>query len=100
MLLTRPAELATQWQESIHSLRGLSNVIDIRTIGLIAGIELAPREGQPGARGYETFVKAFEKNVLIRFIGDVLALSPPPILEFDQIDQIVSTLRSVLAELR
>ncbi|MFZ2107039.1 MAG: aminotransferase class III-fold pyridoxal phosphate-dependent enzyme [Roseiarcus sp.] len=99
MLLTRGAELATQWQEAIHSLRGLSNVIDIRTIGLIAGIELAPREGQPGARAYETFVKAFEKNVLIRFTGDVPALSPPLILEFDQIDQIVSTLRSVLAEL-
>ena len=65
MLLTRGAELAPQWQEAIHSLRGLSNVIDIRTIGLIAGIELAPREGQPGARAYETFVKAFEKNVLI-----------------------------------
>ena len=100
MLLTRSAELAIQWQEPIHSLRGLSNVIDIRTIGLIAGIELAPREGQPGARAYETFVKAFEKNVLICFTGDVLALSPPLILEFDQIDQIVSTLRSVLAELR
>ena len=78
----------------------MSNVIDIRTIGLIAGIELAPREDQFGARAYETFVKAFEKNVLIRFTGDVLALSPPLILEFDQIDQIVSTLRSVLAELR
>jgi beta-alanine--pyruvate transaminase len=72
MLLTRNAELATQWQEPIHSLRGLSNVIDIRTIGLIAGIELAPREGQPGARAYETFVTAFEKNILIRFTGDVL----------------------------
>jgi beta-alanine--pyruvate transaminase len=69
-------------------------------VGLIAGIELAPREGQPGARAYETFVKAFEKNVLIRFTGDVLVLSPPLILKFDQIDQIVLTLRSVLAELR
>lgn len=69
-------------------------------VGLIAGIELAPREDQLALALTRPSSRPSRKKVLIRFTGDVLALSPPLILEFDQIDQIVSTLRSVLAELR
>ena len=75
------------------------HVIDIRTIGLIAGIELASRDGQLGARAYEAFVKAFEKGLLIRVTGDIIALSPPLILEGAQIDEIASTLKTVLADI-
>jgi beta-alanine--pyruvate transaminase len=95
-LLTRGAKLADKWQDAIHELKGLPNVIDIRTIGLIAGIELAPRANTPGARAYEAFVKAFESGLLTRVTGDVIALSPPLIIEAAQIDRIVSVLNDVL----
>ncbi|WP_131113796.1 aspartate aminotransferase family protein [Lichenihabitans psoromatis] len=97
-LLTRGADLAETWHDAIHSLKGLPNVIDIRTIGLIAGIELAPRAGAPGTRAYEAFVKAFEKGLLVRTTGDIIALSPPLIIEREQITTLVSMLGDVLKQ--
>lgn len=95
-LLTRGAELGKTWEDAVHSMRGLPHVIDVRNLGLVAGIELQPREGAPGARAYEVFVKAFEKGILIRYTGDILALSPPLIIEPAQIDQLVTTLKDVI----
>jgi beta-alanine--pyruvate transaminase len=96
-LLTRGASLSTQWQEAVHSLRDSPLVIDVRNIGLVAGIELQARTGSPGARAYEVFIKAFEKGVLIRVTGDIIALSPPLIVEPKHIDQLITTLREILA---
>jgi len=95
-LLIRGAKLAKQWENAVHWLRDSAHVIDIRNIGLVAGIELQPRAGSPGARAYEVFVKAFDKGVLIRTTGDIIALSPPLIIESSHIDQIVTTLRELL----
>ena len=95
-LLTRAAQLAPQWEEAVHSLRGSPHVIDIRNLGLLAGIELAPRPDAPGARAYEVFVKAFEKGILVRLSADVIALSPPLIIEAQQIDELISTLAEIL----
>lgn len=98
-LFERAASLAPYWQEAIHSLRGLPHVIDIRNLGLVAGIELAPREGQGGARGYDALCRAFEAGLLIRVTGDIIALSPPLIVERSHIDQMVEILSRVLREL-
>jgi beta-alanine--pyruvate transaminase len=95
-LLTRGAALAAQWEDAVHSLRDAPHVIDIRNLGLVAGIELHPREGAPGARGHEMLVKAFEKGVLIRVTGDIIALSPPLIIDAAQIDELVSVIRTLL----
>ncbi len=95
-LLTRAAGLADYWQEALHSLKGLPHVIDIRNIGLVGAIELAPRDGAPGTRAYDVFVDCFRKGTLIRVTGDIIALSPPLIVEKDQIDRIVSTLADAL----
>jgi beta-alanine--pyruvate transaminase len=97
-LLTRAAKMAKQFEEAVHSLRGQPNVIDIRNIGLVAGIELAPRAGAPGARAYEIFVRAFEKGILIRTTGDTIALSPPLIVEPAHIDELVTTLGQLIKE--
>jgi beta-alanine--pyruvate transaminase len=91
-LLTRGAELASDWTNAIHGLAGLPHVIDIRAIGLAAGIELEPRLDAPGARAYELFVDCFEQGVLIRAAGDIVVLSPPLIVTPEHIDQIVTTL--------
>jgi beta-alanine--pyruvate transaminase len=96
-LLTRGATLAKQWEHAVHSLRDSPNVIDIRNIGLVAGIELQARAGASGARASEVFVKAFEKGILIRVTGDIIALSPPLIIEPQHIDQLITTLREILA---
>ena len=97
-LLTRGAKMAKTFEDAVHSLRGLPRVIDIRNLGLVAGIELEPRPGAPAARAYEIFVKAFEKGILIRTTGDTIALSPPLIIEPAQIDQLVTTLSELIKE--
>ena len=66
-------------------------------MGLVAGIELAPRDGQPGARAYETFLKCYEQGVLVRYTGDIIALSPPLIVEPGEIARIFETIAAALA---
>jgi beta-alanine--pyruvate transaminase len=95
-LLTRAGELQGYFAEAVHSLRGCAHVIDIRNIGLVGGIELAPRPGEPGKRAFDVFLDCYEKGVLIRTTGDTIALSPPLIIERGQIDQIVDTLRGAI----
>jgi beta-alanine--pyruvate transaminase len=97
-LLTRGAEIGEYWADALHSLKDAPNVIDVRNIGLVGAIELKPIDGQPTKRAFSAFVKAFEKGLLIRTTGDIIALSPPLIIEKGQIDQIVDTVRSVLCE--
>lgn len=95
-LLTRAADLADPWRDAMHSLRDAPNVIDVRTLGLVAGIELRSRDGAPGGRGYDVFVDCFEKGLLIRVTGDTIALSPPLIVETDQIETMVVLIRDAL----
>ncbi|MDB5506221.1 MAG: omega amino acid--pyruvate aminotransferase [Devosia sp.] len=98
-LLTRGAEMAPYFEAALHSLKGERHVIDIRNIGLVGAIELEPIAGAPTKRAFAAFVKAFETGLLIRTTGDIIALSPPLIIEKHQIDTIVDTLRSILKAL-
>jgi beta-alanine--pyruvate transaminase len=95
-LLTRAASLTDTWQEALHSLKGLRHVVDIRNLGLVGAIELASRDGAPGARAYDVFVDCFQKGLLIRVTGDTIALSPPLIIESGEIGNIVSILGDAL----
>ncbi|MCX2861892.1 aspartate aminotransferase family protein [Paucibacter sp. PLA-PC-4] len=95
-LLTRAAELQGYFAESLHALKNEPNVIDIRNIGLVGGIELAPLPGEPAKRAFNIFLDCYEKGLLIRTTGDTIALSPPLIIERSHIDQIVDTLRGAL----
>jgi beta-alanine--pyruvate transaminase len=97
-LLTRAATLSAAWEDAVHSLRGLAHVIDIRNFGLIGAVELEPRAGKPGARGYDVFVKCFERGVMVRQTGDVIAMSPPLIIEPAQIAHLVETLGAVIRD--
>jgi beta-alanine--pyruvate transaminase len=98
-LFERAAELAPYWEDAVHSLRGLPNVIDIRNVGLVAGIELEGREGKPGARGLDALIKCFNEGLLIRVTADIVALSPPLIIEKGQIDHLIEVLGGVIREL-
>ena len=95
-LFERAASLAPYWENALHSLRGLPHVIDIRNLGLVGGIELEPRAAAPGARGFDVFIQCFNRGALIRVTGDIIALSPPLIIEKRQIDELVGTLADVI----
>jgi beta-alanine--pyruvate transaminase len=95
-LLTRARSLAGYWEEAAHALRGLPHVVDVRNYGLILGLELAPLPGRPGARAFEVFTRCFERGVLVRQTGDIIALSPPLIIDEAQIEQLFATLGDVL----
>jgi len=82
----------------MHSLRGVPHVIDVRNYGLIGAVELDARAGKPGARGYDVFVKCFERGVMVRQSGDVIAMSPPLIIEPQQITRIVETLADAIRD--
>ncbi len=97
-LLTRAKTLAPHWQERAHALRGLPHVTDVRNYGLILGLELEGIAGKPGARAFEVYTKCFERGLLIRQTADILALSPPLIVEPAQIDEMFDTLGAVLRE--
>jgi beta-alanine--pyruvate transaminase len=98
-LFDRAREMAPYWSDAVHSLKGRPHVVDLRAYGLVAGIELEPRAGAPGARGYEALVGAFEAGLLIRTTGDTIALSPPLILERKDVDRIFETLARVIDRL-
>jgi beta-alanine--pyruvate transaminase len=96
-LLTRAAELESYWQDGLHSLKGVRNVIDLRNLGLMGAIELESRPGAVGARAFEAHVKAFfDESLMVRYTGDIVAFSPPLIISKAQIDEIFGRLRRVL----
>jgi beta-alanine--pyruvate transaminase len=97
-LLTRASTLGQHLENALHAMRGLPHIVDIRNYGLIGGVELEARPGKPGSRGYEVFLKCFERGVFVRQTGDTIAMSPPLIIETKQIDRIVDTLATVIRE--
>ncbi|MEM1316585.1 MAG: aminotransferase class III-fold pyridoxal phosphate-dependent enzyme, partial [Pseudomonadota bacterium] len=94
-LLTRAKDIEPYWEEAAHSMRDLPGVIDIRNLGLIAAIEFEPIEGAPGKRGFDLMVAAFEAGLMVRVTGDIIALSPPLIIEHQHIDELFSKFREV-----
>jgi len=98
-ILDHASGLQEYWADAVYSLKDLPHVIDLRCVGLIAGIELAPIAGKPGVRAYTAFKKAFAEGVLIRTTGDIIALSPPLVFEKSHIDELFGKLAKILKEL-
>jgi beta-alanine--pyruvate transaminase len=97
-LFQRAQELSPLWQAKAHALRGEPHVVDVRNIGLLAAIELAPIEGKPGQRGFAVHQACLKKNVLIRSSGDTMLLSPPLTISPEQIEELFFTLADVLRD--
>ena len=95
-LFDRVRELAPYFEDAVHSLKDLPGVIDVRNYGFMAAVEYEPFAGKPGARGFDTFVRAFEAGILVRAAGDITALSPSFIIEKAQIDELVDKLGQVI----
>lgn len=96
-LFERVAMLAPLWEAAVHGLADARHVVDIRNLGLIAGVELRPRDGAPGARALEVFQRCFDTGLLARVTGEILAFSPPFIISEAQIGELVAKLRAALA---
>lgn len=100
-LFERAASMSAAFEQAAHQLKGLPHVKDIRNLGLVCGIELEPLPGKPTARAYEVFERCFwEKNLLIRTTGDIIAISPPLIINHEQIDTLFSTLAEVIQSIK
>jgi len=98
-LFERAAEIAPYWEEALHSLRGHRHVIDVRNMGLIGAVELDPIAGEPTKRAFSAFLAAYDRNILIRTTGDIIAMSPPLMITKAQIDTLIGTLGEVLNRL-
>lgn len=97
-LFHRARELESCWEDAVHMLRQAPNVCDVRNIGLVGGIELAPLEGRPGARGSDVYRRAFDLGLLVRVTGDTIALAPPLIISQAQIDELAEKLGNAIAD--
>ena len=92
-------QIQPYFEDALHALRGLPHVIDLRSIGIVAGIELESIPGKPGARAYSALKKAFADGLLIRTTGDIIALSPPLILGRQHVDELFGKLAALLKNL-
>jgi beta-alanine--pyruvate transaminase len=98
-LFERARSLAPAWEDAVHALRGLPHVVDLRNLGLMAALELEPRPGAPGARGFDLFLDCFQHGALVRATGDVIACSPPLIIDQAQIGQLFGVVADALRRL-
>jgi beta-alanine--pyruvate transaminase len=98
-LFERTAEMAPYWEDALHSLKGEPFVIDVRNLGLVGAVELEPIPGKPTKRVFDAFLRCYEKGVIIRTTGDIIALTPPLIAEKQHIDELVDTIRETLREM-
>ena len=96
-LFERTKALEPVWADAIMSLKDEPNVLDIRTLGLVAGIDLASRPEGVGKRAYEAMDRAFrEEGIMIRITGETLALTPPLIITEEQIGELTEKVRRVV----
>src|SRR5690606_26634533 len=95
-LFKRAQGLSKTFEDAAHGLEAARHVVDVRNLGLVAGIELTPRPDAPGARAAEVFAKCFDQRLMVRYTGDILAISPPLIIEEGQIAEIFEKIGDVL----
>ncbi|MFZ6677252.1 aspartate aminotransferase family protein [Undibacterium sp. Tian12W] len=98
-VLEHAQSMTAYWEDGLHSLKGLPHVIDLRNVGLIGAIELESMPGKVGARAMAAYKKAFAEGVLVRTTGDIIAMSPPLILEKKHVDQLFGKLHDILKHL-
>jgi beta-alanine--pyruvate transaminase len=99
-LFQRAADMGKVLGEAMHSaLKGLPNVVGIRTLGLAGAVELSSIDGQPGKRAYDIFLACYQAGIMVRPAGEVLVLAPPFVVEKSHIDQLVGTLAATIRKL-
>ena len=95
-LFDNAAHIAPVIEEAAHSLKGTKHIIDITNLGVIAALELEPKKGAVGVRGFETMKKAWDLGLMVRANGDTLAFSPPLIINDSQVDEMFTKVKKAL----
>jgi beta-alanine--pyruvate transaminase len=96
-LFERAKALEERWADAIHALRDLPNVLDIRTVGLVGAIDLAPHPDGPGRRAFMALERGFhDHGLMVRITGDTIALSPPLIISEGEIGELAEKLTKVI----
>ncbi|MGN6309488.1 MAG: aspartate aminotransferase family protein [Xanthobacteraceae bacterium] len=96
-LFERANKLEPKFADAVMSLRNEPNVVDIRTVGLTAGIELSPNKEGPGKRGFEALQNGFHDNdIMVRVAGDTIALTPPLIISEAQVGEIIEKVAKII----
>jgi beta-alanine--pyruvate transaminase len=97
-LFGRARDLSDYFLDAVFSLRDLPVVTDIRGIGLLAGVDLAPKDGAPGARGGQAIQDLWDEGVLVKMTGDTACIAPPFVSERSHIDRMIEGLRKVFGK--
>src|ERR1043165_1028419 len=98
-LFERAAALEDKWADAAMSLKGTPGVLDIRTLGLVAAIDMASKPDAVGKRAYDAMEKGFhEQGLLSRITGDTIALSPPLIISENEIGEIFDKVGKVIRQ--
>jgi beta-alanine--pyruvate transaminase len=97
-LIDQVNTLSPYFEEAVHSLADLEQVVSVRNFGLAAGIELRAKDGAVGQRGFQAQALAFKHGVLTRAPGDTLVLAPPFITTRLQIDQMIDGFKKAIQE--
>jgi beta-alanine--pyruvate transaminase len=94
-LIERAAAMSPKFIDAIHSLQECSIVTDVRSVGMMAAVDVAV-DGAPGVRGHEAQKRLYDIGLNLKSTGDALIIAPPLICEDSHLDEIVSKLRTVL----
>ena len=96
-LFERAAAIEPMFAEIMMGLKSARHVADIRTIGLMCGIDLESRAGAAGARGFEIIERAFhDSNLYVRVVGDTLVIAPPLVADLDDFADIADRVSKLL----
>jgi beta-alanine--pyruvate transaminase len=96
-LFDRAASMGPVLGDAVHAaIRGLPNVVGIRSLGLAAAVELSPSDKGAGQRGYAVFLECLKHGVLVRSAGDNMVLAPAYVVEKKQIEQMVDVLAQAI----
>ena len=95
-LFDRAREMEPVLENLLHGLKGEPHVIDVRNYGMIGAVELEPLEGKPTARAMDVFRKCYDAGVIVRTTGDIIAFSPPLVIDETQLNEVVDTVRDAL----
>ena len=97
-LFNKANDNAQYWEDLLHGLKSLPNVIDVRNIGLMGAIEFQPIAGAPSKRIIDIFERCFEKGMLVRITGSTVAFSPPLICEREHLADMAQILSDAVIE--
>lgn len=98
-MLPKARRLEQELERQIHTLQGEPDVLDIRNLGMACAVEFSSKPNQPSVRAMEIFQKCFERGLMIRYTGDIIAIGPALVASTKEIEFIIETIRGVVRDL-